>query len=59
MVQLPTALAVIGAVVIVLGTWMMINETTTGLKTLIAGLIIEALAIILIFYRMTRKKRTP
>ena len=57
MIRMPTALAVIGAIVIILGTWMMINETTTGLQTVIAGIAIELLAIIMVLFRMARKRK--
>jgi hypothetical protein len=57
MVRMPTALAVIGVVVIILGVWMMINEVTSGLRTLYAGLILELAAVSMIIFRSIRRKR--
>jgi hypothetical protein len=57
MVRMPTALAVIGVVVIILGVWMMINEVTSGLRTLYAGLILELAAVSMIVFRSIRRRR--
>ena len=54
MVRMPTALAVIGIVVIILGTWMMMNEIATGRRTLYAGIALEVLAVLMILFRSAK-----
>lgn len=51
---MPTALLVIGTVIVVLGTWMLINEITTGKRTLYAGLLLQGLALLMILLRRKR-----
>lgn len=59
MIRVPTALAVIGIVVIILGTWMMINEITSGRRTLYAGIALEVIAVVMILFRETRSRKSP
>jgi hypothetical protein len=56
MVRMPTALAVVGAVVIILAVWMMINEVTGGARTLYAGIALELLAVALIIFRSVKRR---
>jgi hypothetical protein len=59
MVRMPTALAIVGIVVIILGTWMMLNDTISGRRTLYAGIALEILAVLMILFRSAKKRKSP